>query len=113
MYIKFTNNKLNFNKCLTDYEKEIIRILDINYQVLADKYSDRKIYAISEDKKIIYISPINWTGICTYLSKIDEKNKVNRKTAPSKLNTDKIYCGYLWRDYLDETKYSEYEKIFI
>lgn len=107
------NNKLNFNKNLTDYEKEIIRILDINYQVLVDKYSDRKIYVINEDKKIIYISPVNWTGICNYLSKIDEKNKVNRKTAPSKLNTDKIYCGYLWRDYLDETKYSDYEKIFI
>lgn len=107
------NNKLNFSKDLTNYEKEIIRILDVNYQTIVNRYTDKKIYAINNDKKLIYISPVNWTGICDYLSKIENHVKVNRKTAPSKINTNKVYCGYMWKDYLDELSYIDYEKIYI
>jgi len=93
------NNKLNINKKLNKYEILILEILNISIDEIKLKYQSQEssiIYAIDNDNKCIYTSA-NYT---TFTKKLYYRNsptkKINRKTIPKYINTNKQYGGYLW-----------------
>ena len=93
-----SDNKLNLNKKLTDIEKKIIEILEIDYNKmktrLLKKFSSFY-YAIDIINKKIYKSNSlsNMENNMTYL---DGPKKVSRKSISRYLNTNNNYAGYKW-----------------
>jgi hypothetical protein len=93
------NNKLNINKKLNKYEILILKILNISIDEIILKYKSQEspiIYAIDNINKCIYTS----TNYTTFSKKLYYLNsptkKINRKTIPKYINTNKKYGGYLW-----------------
>ena len=109
-------NKLNLEKELTNIEKEIINILDINYNSMKNKVLDQYqsyIYIIDNENKQIKKVNNNYTYISNNVYYKNGKNKINRKIISKKINTNKEYAGYIWTTNLDKDKYFNYEIISI
>jgi len=102
-------NKLDLNKDLTEIEKKIIEILEIDYEKMKEKLLNKQtfIYAIDIENKTIYKSN-GLTQISRILKHKNGNKLVNRKTIPNYLDKSKKYAGYLWSNNFD-IKYKYYD----
>ncbi len=93
------NNKLNINKELNKYELKILEVLNLSIDEIILKYKSQElpnIYAIDEINKRIYKSN-NYTTFTKQLYYLNSTTKkINRKTIPKHINTNKKYGGYIW-----------------
>ena len=109
------NNKLNLEKELNIYEKNIINVLNINYDSMKNKLLNNNlsfIYAIdTTDKKIYYSKQITEMGRVIYSK--DNNKLVNRKTIKKYINTNNTYAGYLWVTNIKLDNYMNYKIINI
>ncbi len=106
-------NKLNLEKKLTNHEKNVINILNINYETIKNKLLNINfsfIYAIDDiDNKIYCSKKITQMGRIIYCKESDRL--VNRKTIKKYLNTNDTYAGYLWVSNIQLDNYTNYEII--
>lgn len=109
------NNKLNLEKNLNIYEKNIINILNINYETMKNKLLNNNssfIYAIDDVDNKIYCSK-KITEMSRLIYNKDNNKLVNRKTIKKYINVNNIYAGYLWATNIQIDNYKNYELINI
>jgi hypothetical protein len=111
------NNLLNIKKELNKYEKLILNTLNIKIEDIINKYKKldsviKYIYAIDNSNNIIYKSK-NYTSFSKKINYINSNKKINRKTIPNYINTNKEYGGYIWLDNINNIEIKNYNTIKI
>ena len=109
-------NKLNLNKELTDMEKKVIKILEIDYTILKSKLKQQYfsfIYIIDNENKEILKSNKTIAEISRNIKYKDGSKPLFSKSITKHIKDGKPYAGYYWTDKLDNSLYLDYKIIEI
>ncbi len=91
--------KLDLNKPLSNYEKFIIQILGINFNMMKQRIFKTKfnfVIAIDEKNGKAYVCD-SMTKLSNAITYVDSNQRLNRKTISKYVDAGKDYAGYIFR----------------